>query len=106
MKESLRYGGGLEMTRRVSVLAAIMALATSVLVPGMAVAQTGSPPAVAGVVIEQAPPAPAPVVAGESLPRTGSELIPMIGIALALLVLGVVLVLSVRRRQDNGVRLA
>lgn len=79
-----------------------MAFATLVLLPGVAMAQAGSPPAVAPQVIETTP----PQVLAEMLPRTGSNLIPMIGIALALVVLGVLLVVSVRRRRTNDVRLA
>lgn len=79
-----------------------MALATLVLLPGAASAQTGSPPAVAGVVVER----PAPVVLGETLPRTGSDLVAMAIIAGAMVLLGVLLVVSVRRRRTTDISLA
>lgn len=86
------------MSRRFSLAVAITAIATWVLVPGMAAAQTtASPAAVLPAVIER----PEPQVLAETLPRTGSNLTPMIMIAVALMVLGVVLVMSVRRRQSN-----
>lgn len=89
------------MSRRFSLAVAITAIATWVLVPGMAAAQTtASPAAVLPAVIER-PAQPAPQVLGETLPRTGSNLTPMIIMAVALLVLGVFLVMSVRRRQSD-----
>ena len=86
------------MSRRFSLAVAITAIATWVLMPGMAAAQvTASPPAVLPTVIER----PAPQVLAETLPRTGSNLTPMIIMAVALMVLGVFLVMSVRRRQSD-----
>lgn len=83
------------MSRRFSLAVAITAMATWVLVPGMAAAQ--SPPLVLPTVIER----PEPQVLAETLPRTGSNLTPMIMIAVALMMLGVVLVMSVRRRRSD-----
>ena len=86
------------MTRRFTVALAILAVAAVALLPGIASAQTGSPPAVAGTVIE----AP-PQVAGDTLPRTGSDVIPMAIGAVALLVVGGLLVVATRRRRgDTG----
>ena len=87
------------MSRRFSLAVAITAIATWVLVPGMAAAQTttASPAAVLPTVIER----PAPQVLAETLPRTGSNLTPMIVMAAALMVLGVLLVMSARRRQSD-----
>lgn len=97
------------MTRRLTLAIAIMAVAALAFLPGVASAQnaTGSPPAVAGVVIEA--PTTAPAVSGNNLARTGSSnVIPMTAGAVALLVVGGVLVVGTRRRRgDNGsVRLA
>lgn len=89
------------MTRRFTVALAILAVAAFALLPGVASAQTGSPPpVVAGTVIE----APAaPVVSGQTLPRTGGDVIPMAIGALALLFVGGMLVVATRRRQgDSG----
>ena len=81
------------MTRRLSLAIAILAFATLALLPGAASAQTGSPPAVAGTVVEVAP----------ELPRTGSSnAIPMTIGAVVLLAVGTALVLSTRRRRDEG----
>ncbi len=86
------------MSRRFSLAVAITAIATWVLVPGMAAAQTtASPAAVLPTVIER----PAPQVLAETLPRTGSNLTPMIVMSVALMVLGVFLVMSARRRQSD-----
>lgn len=90
------------MTRRLTLAVALTAFIALALLPGVASAQAGSPPAVAGVVIEQ----PAPVAA-ETLPRTGSDAIVMALGALGLLVVGTVLVVGARRRRaDDSVRLA
>jgi len=90
------------MTRRFSVALAILALATVALLPGVASAQAGSPPAVAGVVIE-APAAPAaPAVSGDFLPRTGGDVIPMAIGAVALLFVGAMLVVATRRRRGDS----
>lgn len=90
------------MTRRLTLAIAILALAALALLPGVASAQAGSPPAVAGTVVEQ------PQVAGETLPRTGSNVIPMAIGAGALLLVGSVLVVGARRRRDDdgSIRLA
>ena len=85
------------MTRRFTLAVAIMAMAALALLPGVASAQAGSPPVVAGIVVEQ----PAPVVAGTTLPRTGSNVIPMTIAAAALLMVGTVLVVGARRRRDE-----
>ncbi|MGQ0521398.1 MAG: LPXTG cell wall anchor domain-containing protein [Actinomycetota bacterium] len=61
--------------------------------PGVASAQQASPVAVLPQVIEQ------PQVLAETLPRTGSSVVSMVVIALALLALGAVLVLGARRRN-------
>ena len=80
------------MTRRISLALAFMAVATITLFTGVASAQTGSPPAVAGTVVEVAP----------ELPRTGSSgAIPMTIGAIALLMIGIALVLATRRRKGN-----
>lgn len=99
------------MTRRLTLSIAIMAMAALALFPGVASAQAGSPPVVAGIVLEAPAPAvagaPAPAVLGETLPRTGSNVIPLAIGAFALLLVGSVLVVSARRRSDDGsVRLA
>ncbi|HEX2699126.1 MAG TPA: LPXTG cell wall anchor domain-containing protein [Acidimicrobiales bacterium] len=78
---------------------AILALAALALLPGVASAQAGSPPAVQGVVVE-APPAPA--VAADTLPRTGSDVVPMAIGAVALVLAGTMLVVTTRRRRDDG----
>ncbi|MGH9281647.1 MAG: LPXTG cell wall anchor domain-containing protein [Acidimicrobiales bacterium] len=70
------------------------AVATWVLMPGMASAQTGSPPP---------PPVVAPQVLAQELPRTGSNVIPMLVVALALVALGIVAVLGARRRRTTDV---
>lgn len=70
-----------------------MALAALALLPGVASAQAGSPPAVAGTVIE------APAVSGDTLPRTGSEVVPMAVAAGGLLLVGTALVVGTRRRR-------
>lgn len=94
------------MARRCTVALAILAVAAFALLPGAASAQTGSPPAVAGTVIEAPTPA-APAVSGQSLPRTGGDVIPMAIGALALLFVGGMLVIATRRRQgDTGTVLA
>lgn len=80
------------MTRRISLVATVMAVATWVLMPGMAAAQTGSPP-----------PSVAPQVLAEELPRTGSDPFPLLVVALALLAVGVVLVLGARKRRSADV---
>jgi LPXTG-motif cell wall-anchored protein len=91
---------GYPMTRRFTVAVAILAFCAVALLPGIASAQAGSPPpVVAGTVVEN----PAPVVSGESLPRTGTDVIPMAIGAVALLVVGGMLVIATRRRQGNGV---
>ncbi len=90
------------MTRRFTVALAVLAFAAVALLPGVASAQAGSPPAVAGVVIET----PAPAVSGDSLPRTGTDVIPMAIGALALLFVGGMLVVATRRRRGDSVSLA
>lgn len=93
------------MTRRLTLAIALTAIVALALLPGVASAQAGSPPAVAGVVVEQ--PAPAPAVAAETLPRTGSEVVALAVGALGLLAVGTALVVGARRRRDDGsVRLA
>ena len=62
------------------------------LFPGVSAAQTGSPPVVAPLVIEQAP--------AQELPRTGTDVVPMIVAGVALLLVGTLLVVSVRRRRS------
>ena len=92
------------MTRRLTLAIAILAVAALALLPGVASAQAGSPPSVAGVVVERPP-----QVLGETLPRTGSNVVPMAIGALALLLVGGVLVVGARRRRDDddsSVRLA
>ena len=89
------------MTRRFTVALAVLAFAAVALLPGVASAQAGSPPAVAGVVIEA--PAPGPTVAGTSLPRTGTDVIPMAIGAVALLFVGGMLVVATRRRRGDGI---
>ncbi|MGI8683691.1 MAG: hypothetical protein ACR2MO_01060 [Acidimicrobiales bacterium] len=91
------------MTRRFTVALAILAIATVALLPGIAGAQAGSPPSVAGVVIEQpAAPAPAPALSGEGLARTGADVIPMAIGAVALLFVGGMLVVATRRRRSDS----
>lgn len=90
------------MTRRFTVALAVLAFAAVALLPGVASAQAGSPPAVAGTVIE----APAPAVSGDSLPRTGTDAIPMAIGAVALLVVGGMLVVATRRRRGDSISLA
>jgi len=93
------------MIRRLTLAIAILAMAALALLPGVASAQAGSPPIVAGVVVERQP----PQVLGETLPRTGSNVVPMAIGALALLLVGGVLVVGARRRRDDddsSVRLA
>ena len=92
------------MSRRFTLAVAILALAAVALFPGVASAQAGSPPAVAGTVIEAGPAAPAaaPAVAGQALPRTGSDVLPMAVGAVALLLVGTLLVVTTRRRRDDG----
>ena len=94
-------GWGYPMTRRFSVAVAILALAAIAFLPGVAGAQLGSPPAVAGNVIEQAP-----QVSGDTLPRTGGDVISMAIGAVALLVVGGMLVVATRRRRADGPSLA
>ncbi len=88
------------MTRRFSLALAVTAIATWVLLPGIASAQQASPVAVLPQVIEQ------PQVLAETLPRTGSGVVPMVVIALALLALGAVLVIGARRRNAGDANLA
>ena len=73
-------------------------VATWMLLPGMALAQTGSPP----------PPTVAPTVLAEvqELPRTGTDPLPLLIVALALVALGAVLVLGARRRRTADVTTA
>lgn len=101
------------MTRRLTIVLAILAVAAVALLPGVASAQVGSPPAVAGIVIE-APAAPAaPAVAGDALPRTGgalprtgADVIAMAIGAVVLVLVGSALVVSTRRRQGGTASLA
>lgn len=88
------------MTRRFSLALAVTAIATWVLLPGVASAQQASPVAVLPQVIER------PQVLAETLPRTGSSVVSMVVIALVLLALGAVLVLSARRRNAGDANLA
>ena len=97
MDKSLRRVGVLLMTRRFSLAVAVTAIATWVLFPGLAAAQEASPVAVLPQVIEQ------PQVLAETLPRTGSNVIPMLVVALALVAIGAVLVISARRRNAGDV---
>lgn len=91
------------MTRRFTLALAILAVAAVALLPGVASAQAGSPAAVAGTVIEApAAPAPAQAVSGETLPRTGTDVIPMAIAAVALVLVGSVLVVGTRRRRQGG----
>lgn len=86
------------MTRRLSLAVAIVAVAALALFPTVALAQAGSPPpTVAGIVVEQ----PAPAVSGETLPRTGSNVVPMAIGAVALVLVGALLVVTTRRRRGG-----
>lgn len=88
------------MSRRITLAAAIVAVAALTLFPSVAFAQAGSPPAVAGTVVEQ------PQVAGETLPFTGSNVIPMAIGAVALVLVGTLLVITTRRRRGDDTKLA
>ena len=78
------------------MVVAILALATLAVFPGPAAAQSPPPPTVGGAVITQAP-----VVQGEVLPRTGSDLFPTVVAAVGLVLIGTILVVSVRRRRSG-----
>lgn len=80
------------------MVVAILALATLAVFPGVAAAQSPPPPTVGGVQVTQAP---APVVQGEVLPRTGSDLFPTVVAAVGLVLVGSILVVSVRRRRSG-----
>lgn len=93
------------MTRRLTLAIAIMAVAALAMLPGVASAQTGSPPPTVAGIVETRTPAQ---VSGETLPRTGSSnVVPMAIGAIAMLLVGSVLVVGARRRSDdNSIRLA
>lgn len=88
------------MISRFSLAVAVTAIATWVLMPGVASAQQASPVAVLPQVIEQ------PQVLAETLPRTGSSLLPLVVVAVALVALGAFLVISARRRNAGDATLA
>lgn len=86
------------------MVVAILALAALAVLPGVAAAQSPPPPVVGGVQITTTT-AP-PIVQAEFLPRTGSDLFPTVLAAVGLLLVGTVLVVSVRRRNGGGPKLA
>ncbi|HET7487419.1 MAG TPA: LPXTG cell wall anchor domain-containing protein [Acidimicrobiales bacterium] len=67
-------------------------MAALTLLPSVALAQSPGP-TVAGTVVEQAP--------AQTLPFTGSNVIPMAIGAVALVLVGTLLVITTRRRRDD-----